>query len=42
MIFVVFVMGARIFGAWQTSVTSEAYRYHMSRLDGPEYGHPGR
>ncbi len=41
-VFVLFTMGARIFGVWQSSVTDEAYRQHISRLDGPEYGHPGR
>lgn len=41
-LFLLFVIGARIFGAWQTSVADEEYRYHISRLNAPEYGHPGR
>jgi polyferredoxin len=41
LMFILFVIGARIFGVWQTSVTDEAYRYHVTRLNGPEYGHPG-
>lgn len=39
--FLIFVITARIFGVWQTSVTDDAYRYHVTHLAGPEYGHPG-
>ncbi|HEY3296895.1 MAG TPA: 4Fe-4S binding protein [bacterium] len=40
--FLLFVISARIFGIWQTSVSDDAYRYHVTHLNGPEYGHPGR
>lgn len=40
-VFLLFVMGARLFGVWQTSVTDQEYRYHISRLRSAEYGHPG-
>jgi polyferredoxin len=39
--FLLFGLAARIFGVWQTSVTDDAYRTHLSQLDGPQYGHPG-
>jgi polyferredoxin len=41
-IFLAFVLTAKITGHWQTNVTDEAYRYHLQRLENPEYGHPGR
>jgi polyferredoxin len=39
--FLIFGWTARIFGVWQTSVSDQAYRYHLSHLEGPDYGHPG-
>ena len=41
-VFAVFYIGAHVMGAWQTSVTDEAYRYHISNLNSAAYGHPGR
>ncbi len=40
--FMIFWLGAQVTGHWQTSVTDEAYRQHVTRLNSPEYGHPGR
>ena len=41
-VFTVIWAGAQLTGHWQTSVSDDAYRYHISRLDAQEYGHPGR
>jgi ferredoxin len=29
-------------GPWQNSISQEEYIYHIERMDGPEYYHPGR
>ncbi len=29
-------------GPWQNSISVEEYRYHITRMHGSEYGHPGR
>jgi len=29
-------------GPWENSITTQEYQYHMERMDGPEYTHPGR
>jgi polyferredoxin len=42
LVFTLFYLGANALGHWRSSLTDEEYRYHISRLDGPEYGHPGR
>jgi polyferredoxin len=42
LMFTLFYTGARLLGAWQSSLTDDEYRQHISRLDQPEYGHPGR
>ena len=39
--FLIFYVGAQMSGHWQTSVTDEDYRNHISNLNGPAYGHPG-
>lgn len=40
-VFLLFVAGAKMFGVWQTSVSDPEYRFHISRLQSTEYGHPG-
>lgn len=42
LIFTMFYAGARLFGVWNSRLTDHDYRYHISRLESPEYGHPGR
>lgn len=41
LLFMLFYVGARGFGTWESSLTDDEYRYHISRLEQPEYGHPG-
>lgn len=40
-VFATFYAGARLLGTWQSSLTDDQYRYHISHLDSAEYGHPG-
>ncbi len=32
----------KLTGPWENSISNQEYIYHMERMDGPEYGHPGR
>jgi len=41
LIFTAFYAGANLFGTWKSSLTDNDYRYHIARLDSPDYGHPG-
>jgi len=41
-IFLIGYVGARSFGIWQNSLSSDEVRYHINRMDSEEYGHPGR
>lgn len=36
------LVGFKMFGPWQNSITTEEYMYHTERMEGGEYGHPGR
>lgn len=40
-IMIVFSLGARVLGIWESSLTDEEYRMHMQKLETSEYGHPG-
>lgn len=40
--FVAGMLVARATGHWYSGQTDEDVRYHISRMSGPEYGHPGR
>jgi len=40
--FAVGYIAARVGGVWESDLTDEEYRYHIERMEGPEYGHPGR
>jgi polyferredoxin len=40
-VFTAFYAGARVLGAWTSSLTDEQYRYHISHLNSSDYGHPG-
>jgi polyferredoxin len=40
-LFLLFSLGARALGLWDSSLSDEEYRYHIQRLESPEYGHPG-
>lgn len=42
LVFTLFYTTARLTGAWQSSLSDDEYRHHISRLGSPEYGHPGQ
>lgn len=32
----------KLVGPWENSITTQEYQYHIERMDGPQYTHPGR
>ena len=41
LVFAAFYAGARVFGVWRSSLTDADYRFHVSRMNSGQYGHPG-
>jgi ferredoxin len=40
-IIILFSLGARMLGIWESGLGDEEYRHHIEKLESPEYGHPG-
>lgn len=32
----------KFIGPWENSITTQEYQYHIERMDGPQYTHPGK
>ncbi|MBD3162579.1 MAG: 4Fe-4S binding protein [Candidatus Eisenbacteria bacterium] len=41
-LFVAATLLARVTGHWESAITDPEMRYHITHLDSPAYGHPGR